>query len=105
MSAEHRRNPDSEENQRMTRGNARHAGGLILQSKHDAERERILVDLSATGKDIIRLESIVENLDAFIRDSLVEDRRKYRIDVRRFESILNHARNLKAVNEAKLEAL
>lgn len=84
----------------MTRENAAYVGGLRLKERADCQ-----ADLDATHDDIERLHAVVENLTRFIQEAHGEDRRTYRIDVMRFESLLNHAQKLALVIKAKLDTL
>lgn len=59
-----------------------------------AEIAEIESDEQATLNDIIRLQLICENLEMFIRDSGGEDRRCFKADLMRFQSILDQGRRL-----------
>lgn len=51
-------------------------------------------DLAATLRDVTRLSAIVDNLRLFIHDSAGENRSLYRMDLMRFEKLLDDGRNL-----------
>jgi hypothetical protein len=57
-------------------------------------KEEIQADLKATEKDIERLVAITRNLDAFIRDSLGEDRSAFRTDLVKYQGLLEQAEGL-----------
>lgn len=65
-------------------------------------KEEIQIDLDATNKDIARLDAIVENIAAFMNDSLGEDRSFCRVDLLKYQSLASEARDLKTRIETAL---
>lgn len=64
------------------------SNGQVSQSEWDA-------DYAATEADIKRLAAIVENLDLFITQAGEEDRRRFRVDLYKWQGILSEAQRLK----------
>lgn len=67
--------------------------------------EEVQSDLEDTKRDITRLTAIVENLHAFIFDSVHKNRALLRTDLFKYETFLLRARDLLPRIEAKLNSL
>lgn len=66
-----------------------------------AEIER---DLENTNSDILYLGNIVQGLHLFIQDNGDEDRSGFKTDLLKYETLLNHAKELRIRIQAALES-
>lgn len=67
----------------------------MTDMRTNISREEMLRDLEWTRQDCLRLDGIVTNLRLFIKDAGEEDRSSSRMDLYKYESLLNQAVRLR----------
>jgi hypothetical protein len=63
----------------------------------------MIADLGTTERDIEALNAVVENLQRFTQDSHGEDRSVFRMDVFKYQALLNQATRLRHAIQSKID--